>query len=214
MATDVDIANMALGRLGTRATIADLEENSTEAREIVRWYATVRDDLLSRIDWNFSRVYAALSSSGTPPSRWGYSYAYPSDCLKFRRLDLGVPAGVPFDPQVNFEIGSASSVKFIWCNVAQAIGVYSQQVTDPSRFEPNFVTAFADCLAARVAVPITQKLDLAERLERKALNALEEAMASSANEQIGQQHIQQAESITVRGYEELPPGWPNWPVGA
>jgi len=32
MPTDTDIANMALSRLGTRATIADLSENSTEAR--------------------------------------------------------------------------------------------------------------------------------------------------------------------------------------
>ncbi len=211
MATDVDIGNMVLGRLGTRATIASLTENSTEAREINRWYATVRDDLQSRIDWNFSRVYAALSSSGTPPVRWGYSYAYPSDCLKFRRIDLGIPVG-QFEPQAHFEIGTASSLKYIWCNVAQATGVYSQQVTDPSRFEPDFVTAFADCLAAAVALPITQKLDLATRLEQRARNALEEAMASSANEQIGQQQIHQAESLSVRGYDDLPAGWPNWPL--
>ena len=41
---EVDLCNRARSRLGTRATIADLSENSTEARQIKLWYATVRDD--------------------------------------------------------------------------------------------------------------------------------------------------------------------------
>ncbi len=49
MPADTDIGNMALSRLGTRATIADLTENSTEARQINLWYATVRDELQSLV---------------------------------------------------------------------------------------------------------------------------------------------------------------------
>ncbi len=95
MPADTDIGNMALSRLGTRATIADLTENSTEARQINLWYATVRDDLQSLVDWNFNRVSQALAASGTPPARWASSYAYPSDCLKMRRLDFGAASWVP-----------------------------------------------------------------------------------------------------------------------
>ncbi|TBR28110.1 MAG: hypothetical protein EPO10_14715, partial [Reyranella sp.] len=80
MPADTDIGNMALSRLGTRATIADLTENSTEARQLNLWYATVRDELQSLVDWNFNRVSQALAASGTPPARWASSYAYPSDC--------------------------------------------------------------------------------------------------------------------------------------
>ena len=93
MPADTDIGNMALSRLGTRATIADLTENSTEARQINLWYATVRDELQSLVDWNFNRVTQALAASGTPPARWSASYAYPSDCLRMRRLDISFLCG-------------------------------------------------------------------------------------------------------------------------
>lgn len=209
MATDVDIANMSLGHLGTRATISDLNENSTESREISRWYATVRDTLVSKVDWNFSRVYLALASGGTPPARWAYSYAYPSDCLKFRGFDWGSPLPYPACLSTDFEVASDGTNRFIYCNYAQAIGVYSQRVTDPNRFEPAFAMAFSVSLAAMTALPITQKLDLKVRLEGEAQVLIEQAMASDANEQAGQQRAPDAESIRVRGYANYFNG--NWP---
>lgn len=211
MATDVDIANMVCGRLGTRATIADLSENSTEAREINRWYETVRDDLLGTIDWTFNRVSAALSSSGTAPDRWGYSYAYPSDCLKLWRLDFG--SGWSWTRwngmAIPFEIASDGTNQFLYCNDSIATAVYSQRATDPARFSPAFVLAFVDCLAAAVALPITQKADLAERLARRAQDRVEKAQADSANEQSSTERFQVAESLAVRGYEDGPLAWLN-----
>src|SRR5260370_14010225 len=99
MTTDVDIGNMALGHLGTRATVSDLGENSVESREISRWYATARDSILSMLDWNFARVYLQLATGTAPiPSRWANCYAYPSDCLKFWRIDQGQPTWFPVGP--------------------------------------------------------------------------------------------------------------------
>ena len=94
MPADTDIANMALSRLGTRATIADLSENSTEARQINLWYATVRDDLQSLVDWNFNRVSQALAASGHPAGALGLelrlSVGLPEDAAaRFRRRELG-----------------------------------------------------------------------------------------------------------------------------
>ena len=213
MPTDVNIGNMALSRLGTRATIADLSENSTEARQISIWFETVRDDLQGMMDWNFNRVTRELSQSGTPPARWAYSYAYPSDCLKVQRLDFGGWYWAWPDPAIPFEIGSDGTNQFLFCNEAVAQAVILQRVTDPNRFSAAFVLAFADSLAAAVAYPITQKRDVAAQLQQVAAARLEKAMTDSANEQGSQNLMPMAESLAVRGYEDgWAPAWLNRPL--
>lgn len=206
MPADTDIGNMALSRLGTRATIADLSENSTEARQLNIWYETVRDELQSLVDWNFNRVSQALAASGTPPARWASSYAYPSDCLRMRRLDFGGASWVAGSPATGFEIASNGSGTFLYCNEDRVSAVYAQRVTDPARFTPGFILAFVDCLAASVALAITQKADLAERLARRAQERIERAMADSANEGIMPGDLDRlAPSLEVRGFDRSVP---------
>jgi len=202
MPADTDIGNMALSRLGTRATIADLTENSTEARQLNLWYETVRDELQSLVDWNFNRVSQALAASGTPPARWASSYAYPSDCLRMRRLDFGGASWVAGSPATGFEIASNGSGTFLYCNEDRVSAVYAQRVTDPTRFTPGFILAFVDCLAASVAHAITQKADLAERLAHRAQERIERAIADSANEGIMPGDLDRlAPSLGVRGFD-------------
>ncbi len=206
MPADTDIGNMALSRLGTRATIADLTENSTEARQINLWYAPVRDELQSLVDWNFNRVTQALAASGTPPARWSASYAYPSDCLRMRRLDFGASSWRSGEPASSFEIASNGSSTFLYCNEDRVTAVFAQRVVDPARFTPGFILAFVDCLAASIALAITQKSDLAERLARRAQDRIERAMADSANEGvIAGDADWRTQSLAVRGFDGSAP---------
>lgn len=206
MPADTDIGNMALSRLGTRATIADLTENSTEARQINLWYATVRDELLSLVDWNFNRVTQALAASGTPPARWSASYAYPSDCLRMRRLEFGASTWMWGEPARDFEIASNGSGTFLYCNEDRVTAVFAQRVVDPVRFPPGFVLAFVDCLAAAIAHAITQKADLAERLARRAQDRIERAIADSANEGMSGDNVERVtQSLAVRGSDGSTP---------
>lgn len=202
MTTEADIGNMALSKLGTRATITSLTENSTEARQINIWYATVRDDLLRVGDWNFARVYAPLALSGTPPSRWGYSYAYPSDCLKFRRIDAEISVQA-IDPAVTFEIATDGTNRMIFTNFSEAIGVYTQRVTDPNRMDPEFIMALQTCLAAAIALAITQKESVANARVVEARAVIEQAAVDSANEEVNNESDRLAESLTVRDYNNL-----------
>ncbi|WP_425066974.1 hypothetical protein [Reyranella sp.] len=206
MPADTDIGNMALSRLGTRATIADLTENSTEARQINLWYATVRDELQSLVDWNFNRVTQALAASGTPPARWSASYAYPSDCLRMRRLDLGASTWQAGEPASGFEIASNGSNTFLYCNEDRVTAVFAQRVVDPARFTPGFILAFVDCLAASIALAITQKADLAERLARQARERIERALADGANEgMMPKDATHVAQSLRIRGFDGSAP---------
>lgn len=108
MTTDVDICNRALASIGTRSTIANLNEGSTEARNCRLIYHTTLDGLLRAAHWNFARRTDYLTMlkalPGTPenpgpapnnglwnprtmpPPPWVYSYAVPSDCVKMRSI--------------------------------------------------------------------------------------------------------------------------------
>lgn len=101
MVAEVDIANRALGSVGTRSEIAALNEDSNEARAVSLYFGSTRDALLRMAPWNCATntnllalicsapgtpenptLVAATWSKGTPPPPWAYEYAYPSDCLR------------------------------------------------------------------------------------------------------------------------------------
>ena len=62
MASIVAVCNMALSRLGTRARIADPQEDSVEAQHCAIWFDPARDAALRAHDWNFARRYLRLAA--------------------------------------------------------------------------------------------------------------------------------------------------------
>lgn len=86
MADLIQIANLSLSRIGTRSSIADLAEDSPEARGFNTIYEQARDETLDAVDWGFARARRYLANLGSPPLDWQYRYAYPSDCLKIRGI--------------------------------------------------------------------------------------------------------------------------------
>lgn len=178
---EVDLGNRALSRLGTRATIAALSENSTEARTVSIWYAATRDALLRAHDWNFARRRIALAELGSPSPRdkggWAYRFALPSDCLRLLRLETP-----PGQPSPRFEVAGDGAGRVVLCDEAAPLAVYTARIADPALFDPGFAQALVDQLAAHVAYPVTQKTDLAVRLAQAARLALAEAMAADSGE--------------------------------
>lgn len=118
MSSDTQVANLALSKLGTRSTIANLSEDSNEARAINLVYENVRDQVLGMAFWNFARKTANLGVlkvapgasgfTGTasqtwtpdyPAPPWLYEYAVPSDSIQVRFIQpqqtTGWGDGVP-----------------------------------------------------------------------------------------------------------------------
>ena len=176
--TDVDICNRALSRLGTRAAISALDENSTEARTVSIWYAATRDTLLRAHDWNFARRRVMLAVQGVAPTGWTFRYALPTDCIRLLRLSL-VNAEMG---SVRFEVAGDSTSRFILCDEPAAEAVYTARVDDPNLYDAGFASALVDQLAAHIAYPITQKTETAVRLAQLARAALADAMAADVNE--------------------------------
>jgi hypothetical protein len=123
MTAVVDIANRALSAIGTRSQIADMSEDSNEARSCKLLLEPLRDELLRMAPWNcaftFSNLSLVCSAPGTPENPnagsstwdkgipappWSYEYAYPSDCLRpiyiVPQFTTGFTSGVPITTAV------------------------------------------------------------------------------------------------------------------
>ncbi|MBX3502795.1 MAG: hypothetical protein KF889_25400 [Alphaproteobacteria bacterium] len=203
MASIVAICNLALSRLGTRDTIASLDEASVEARICKANYTQVRDELLREFDWNFARRVETLAlRSETAPTGWSYVYSVPNKCARFRGIWSGPRlTGAPVDWQLGgIADGSGNDVVAIFTNQSQAEGVYTRIVENSELFSAGFVKALSWRLAEAIALPITNKESLADAVARRAQARIAEAMASEANEGVWTTDHQVPDFLQARGY--------------
>lgn len=179
MASDVQIANRALSKLGDK-TIVSLTEDSNSARAVNECYVIVRQNEIRRHPWHFAKKRALLAASATAPA-FDFSYAYPlpADCL---RVLMPHPESdsVQYDGKVDWKIEGRS----ILSDQAGPLKItYLADVTDPEQFDAAFVDTFAARLAAEVSMRLTgsaekRKLALEEYrmslLEARRVNAFEQ----------------------------------------
>ena len=178
-----DIVNLAASRIGFGDRIGSIYEGSKLAKQAMDVYSQTRDEMLRAVDYGFAEQNVSLALlkqapaggyfppnlwDGTvnPPPPWVYSYAYPDDCLKVRAIKPIPLFVMDFDPQPNvFTIENdqyfVPSRKVILCNVQSAMLVYTGQITDPTRWEVDFIEAFAAELARRLA-PVLANMDVAK----------------------------------------------------
>ena len=68
--TDIQICNLALSRIGSRATIGSLSEATNEARACNMAYTLALESALVRFNWSFCAATARLVESGTAHTAW------------------------------------------------------------------------------------------------------------------------------------------------
>jgi hypothetical protein len=159
MATDIDICNLALARLGDRATVSSINppEGSAQADHCARFYPIARDAALSVHPWRFATVRKRLAKlSAEPPGSGTENYfALPSDCLQLISVqpEAGVVNGAQLIPvtyvieQVNGQRAILANAPSIWCK-------YVTASTPPSLFSAEFADALAWLLASYLAGPL------------------------------------------------------------
>ncbi len=183
MASDVDICNLALLRLGTRSSIASLSEGSTEANACAMAYPIIRDDVLCQHPWGFATRRNALAELGKAPLPWWHRYAYPTDCLKARTI-LRAPGDRML---VRFEVSgdqdeSGNPMRVILTNRGGAVLIYTAAITTAALFDAPFIEALAWMMAAELAIALTGDKGIAQACAQTGAAALANAKARDANE--------------------------------
>lgn len=181
MASKAQICNLALSHLGqTETTIANLTtDTGNTAAQCRVHYDVAREFVLADHDWNFAEKSVTLAETGTPSALWAYRYDYPSDCLKFRRIERASKLEKP----VPFRVTQGTSGKVIETNIYQAVGVYTMDVTNTSMFTPGFVEALGWYLASALAPALTgdlKKQEMALKVYQATIGA---AQTQDAQEQ-------------------------------
>lgn len=202
MTSEVDICNMALGNIGSRDSIATLNERSNEAIKCKTFYDITRKEVLRAAPWNFAKrdiVLSVLASAaGTPenpdgtgdipPTPWAYMYSYPAYCLKARYIKIPVGQYIGANlPAIPFQVTGAednggNAIKAIVTNQQAAELVYTIDVTNPDVFDVEFITAFAQALAARICLPLTGDKTMANFLAEEARKKVYAARMTDGNE--------------------------------
>lgn len=86
--TKTDIFNLTLNKLLLRRQIANSEtDNSNEAKVLRDNWQSALNQTLADLDLDSCMKKATLAlQESTPNEIWEYAYAYPSDCVLFRRI--------------------------------------------------------------------------------------------------------------------------------
>jgi hypothetical protein len=170
-----DVVNLALARIGYKMRVVNLFEGSPQANAALDIYAQTRDAVLREGDYGFAEKIAAAALSGNgAPAPWSYEYSYPSDALKVRDIfDAAYLADKNNPIPLRWTVGGIATGKVIWTNVAGATLVYTQQVTDPAKWEPLFVEALAAALGRRLtAILVSADAVKAEAGDEKMSGAI------------------------------------------
>ena len=172
VSSPADVVNLALARIGYKLRISDLYDGSAPAKVALTVYAQTRDELLSDGNWEFAErntpgvllkqapvggyIPPTVWTSAYPALPWMYSYQFPSDALKVRAVKTTPLFGFNPDPQaqlysIDNDNGFAPPQRVVLCNLANAIIVYTGQVTDPTTWDVAFVEAMAAAVGRRMA---------------------------------------------------------------
>tara|TARA_R110000782_G_scaffold183574_1_gene273864 strand:+ start:1533 stop:2114 length:582 start_codon:yes stop_codon:yes gene_type:complete len=172
MATEVEICNSALIKLGVEV-IVSLSEQSKAARLCNEQYHKIRDKNLEAHFWNFAmkRVSLAIVSADSPPV-FGYDLVYqlPSDVL--RVLDVN-ESGNSFKVEQN---------RYLHTNLSDAKILYISRETDVSKYSSMFKELVAFDLAIDLCMSLTQKRTLRADLKEDKAEFIRDARSADAQE--------------------------------
>lgn len=159
MASETEICNMALGRIGSKRIndFTDTNEGNNEIIQCRLHYEQTRDALLRSHWWRFARTRVQLSANTTAPD-FEYSTAFdlPNDFLR-----EWLP---PWEDNSEISGRTRNSYslegKQLLSNETTMRLRYVKKVTDVTEFDPLFVEVLILQLALKMVLPLSQDKSL------------------------------------------------------
>jgi len=176
MASVVNMCNSALNLLGA-STIANLTDDTKNARLCNQRYEPVRNRVFRSHAWNCLHKRLQLAQNSTAPVvEYDHAYALPSDCLRVLKIHNGSTDS----------IASALDYKLEGRNIVTDIDtvflIYIALDTDPNNYDTYLRESISHQLAADLAYAITNNATLANQYMTRADERLREARFIDATE--------------------------------
>lgn len=175
MASSIDIANIALAKIGA-TRITSFDEDTPEAEILTTLFSFMRDDEISKYNWNFAKTRRRLpAENGTPAFGWQYQYLLPADCLRVLAAgDWPSPnmGGLVLGETRTYVVEGGR----ILSNSGPALNVsYLRRVEDPSELPVSFIEVFSSALAAEIAFKLSDSATIQGQAKQLYENALMKA---------------------------------------
>jgi hypothetical protein len=157
MASQVEIANRALTKLGAARIISFADDNK-QARSVNSMFDVVRDAELRSHLWSFTIKRSSPAALSTTPN-WGYDYEYqlPSDCLRLLEVNDIYPGPNMDDYRNSSTQEYVIEGRKILTNEGPPLKIrYVSRVEDTTQWDATFVEAFACRLAMEMCEDLTQ----------------------------------------------------------
>ena len=187
MASDVEICNLAMNRLG-QDPITSLADDSKRASLVNTSYARIRDEMLTGYVWGFARKRVNLAPNAIPPAFiTDYSNAFdlPGDYLALESLG-------DYTQDYLIEGGQILS------NANPLPLRYVARVTDPNLMSPLFRKCFGLQLAVDLCKALTGDSTLKEAIQQELRHDLAMARTSDAQSE-GDGRLPEDTWLLVRG---------------
>lgn len=196
----LDIANLALDRLGQQPIANLVTPDGPTADICARWYDQTRREMLRKYIFNFARKTALLTTDAEAPTHpeFANGYSLPVDFIRLLTLGDRVLYGGAI-PSVFFDFsagylycddhtiqGSSSNLQINYTFDAQTVG----------KFDPLFVKVLALQMAVNMAKQITKK-DAPDKLLTELKDA-DLAAAAVAGQEKPPRRVQRSRLRDVR----------------
>lgn len=187
MASEVEIANRALSKLG-EARITSLDDNTKPARAMKARFALLRDAELTAYAWRFAVTRTTLAAAVDVPD-WGYSRIFPRPVDDLRPLKVN---GAYVDYRtlgVQYEtsgfISDATAYQIIGGDIQTNLSApleyeYIRREENTGLWDALFVEAVACRLAVDAAEELTQSTAKTEVVMRQYNEAISTARRVNA----------------------------------
>ena len=176
MASDIQIANRGLTKLGASRIISFSDDNK-QARAIASCFEDLRDDELRAHRWQFALKRTTLAALSAAPG-FGYQYQYPlpSDCLRVDMIDDRFPAAV-MDNYIDAEsLDWTIEGNMILTDIGAPLKLrYVSRVTDATLMDVNF----REALSSRIAMEICEDLTQSDTKKQGAANDYKRAITQA-----------------------------------
>lgn len=172
MASETEIANLALQKLGDEGEINSLQDDTRAARAISACFVAMRDATLRDHPWSFAKHRESLAALVDAPA-WGGLTAFqkPADFIRFVDEEEGQSYKIEGDT--------------ILADTAGPLNIlYVRQIAETGKFDPLFVDALATRIAWQVAMQLTGSKQLKGQMWDEYLAALATAKGVNARENL------------------------------